>query len=348
MLLTLSQGITMGILVAAATVGGWYWGKNSQGSHEHAILTLNQDAPLVSVRGETIRLKDLTSESLFKLERLNSQIIAEARNLALKEAALRDIAKGRGVASSWRAVLNNELSPENLQKVYFNYPSFKGAGDFESVFPEVERYVIEIERNKLLGNFIAEVQKKNELSTPKYSALQVELPFELSEYPLIEFGSQNANRTNEVQVLFRYAGQLSENAFAVLEKIAADNGYLIPVRLLPELTESAYDRVAIASIMSSMRTEDVSSVRQLNRTLLKYSPRLADLANDSVVKSALSQVSNAQPANAALHPKGLAQLAEWYRDVRTSKLPIFFVNKKPVSDTHPQGFAFSLLSALQP
>lgn len=348
MLLTLSQGITTTILVSVAAIGGWYWGKNSQGSRERALLTLNQDAPLVSVQGATIRLADLNSESLFKLERMNSQIIAEARNLALREAALREVSKSREVASSWRAALNSELSRENLKKVYSDYPTFRSSGDFETVFPEVERYVIEIERNKLVGNFIAEVQKKNQLSIAKYSALQVELPFEVEEYPLIEIGEQNATRTKEVQILFRYAGQLSENAFTVLEKIAADNGYLIPVRLLPELTESAYDRVAIASIMSSMRTKNVSSVMQLNQLLLKHSPRQADLSNEAIVENALSQVSNVQVVDESLYPKGFVELAEWYRDVRTSKLPIFFVNKKLVSDTHPQGFAFSLLSALEP
>jgi hypothetical protein len=348
MLLTLRQGVALVILLSVAAGSGWLVGRHTNSQTESLLLSINESVPLVRADGRDITLADLDSESRMILERISSQFISQSYNLALRSAALRSLSKSEGVESRWRDVLATELSLQSLNKTYSEVASFKNSGTFASVFSEVERYVLEIERNKRVGQFVADRDFENNVTFLKHNGLRVELPFEVEQYPLIELGQSNGKKTKEIQVVFRYAGQLSQPLFTLIEKIALDNGYLIPVRLLPESTESEYDKVSIAEIFAARSAASLNQLTDLHRKLLKHSPALGDMDDATKVGKSVREIAIQNLSAEIAYPKNLSVVSEWFRDVRTAKTPLTFVAKGLVSDTHPRGFAYALLSALKP
>lgn len=347
MLLTLPQGITMGILSILAAAAGWQLGSKSSVTPDNTLFALNESAPIVSVSGKQMTLAELDSVSRMELARLSAELVLRAQNLALRQFAVRHYAKQLGKGESWRDVLSSQLSDESLRKTYSDFPSFSQSGPYEIVFPEVERFVLDIERNKLLGAFIHTVGDQKELSVGIHRSLEVQLPFDVTEFPVIYLGSENGKISPEVQVIFRYAGQLSNSAFSLIEKIAHDNQLLIPVRIIPEKTPSSYDEFAISSIFEAAKSKSKSELTQLHLQLLKNSPALSELSDDGVVTEAIGKMQNQKSLEILGHQStNLESVSRWYRDIRTSKTPIFFVSKTFVSEVHPKGFAYAFLNSL--
>ncbi|NBO38938.1 hypothetical protein EBU99_10190 [bacterium] len=356
MQMTPSLWMRIGLGFVFSGFAGWFLGQSQGPKPGTPLLNLNEKAPLVTVAGQILTLESLNSEAKFELERISSQFILQAQNLALRQAALNDFAKNKGVQQRWRDVLAQELSEDNLRKTYAEQPSFKQAGSFSAQSNEVERYVLEQERNKKVGAFIEKNFSTGKIKFHQPAGMQVSFPFAIDNFPIISIGDSSLPRTPEVQMVFRYAGQVSNTAFAILTDASRENKHSIPVRLIPEWTKNAYDRGAIAYLFEVAKSRSPSEISKIHTLFLKNSPPLSELQNEAAVAGALDKVKRSL-SEAGLPPPSIAKeapplenlpiVAQWYRDVRSNQLPLFFVDLSLVSETHPRGLDIALLEAMK-
>lgn len=343
----------MGVGFVLSGFVGWYIARQQGPSIGTSVLSINEKAPLVTIGGNSVSLEQLDSESKFELEKIAAQFVLQAQNLALRQAALNDLAQTSGKKPRWRDVLANDISDTGLQKVYSEYPSFNQSGSFAAMRNEVERFVLNQERNKKLGAFIETNMGARKIKFPQPATLQLQFPFSMDEFPLVLVGDPALPKTPEVQIVFRYAGQVSNTAFSLLTAAARDNQRSIPVRLIPEWTPSDYDLTSLSYLHGLARTKSASELEKVHAVMLKNSPALSDLQNPAAIAGALDKMKKGLAELGVSSPFGphsseqLRFIAEWYRDVRSNQLPLFFVDKTLVSETHPRGLDMALLEALK-
>lgn len=318
------------------------------------LVTVNGSASLLQVGDDTVRLRDLDAPAQFALHRILEQAVTQAQRFAENHAALLALAREKNANPSWRSMLEQELSAESLKKIYESTSSLRQSGSFDDVWPEVERFVIERERLKQVGGFLEKSYQSKLLKYLQHDVVSPQFPFDVSGYPLITFGKDDGKTTAEVVVLFRYGGRLSQGAFSFIADIAREQESSIAVRLVPEITNSPFDQFASGMMFAASEIGSLgpTKLRELHEMLLKepISAENAKLGyNEQQVISALAAKlpgkgftftpSRTLPTNAVA-------LSSWWRDVRTNRLPMFFVNGSLVSENSPRGFPDALRSAL--
>ena len=318
------------------------------------LVSVNESAPLIQTGDDTVRLRDLDAPARFALHRILEQAVMQAQRFAENHAALTAIDQKKTATPSWRSLLEQELSAENLRKIYEATPSLRQSGSFDDVWPEIERFVMERERLKRVGEFLEKSYQSKQLKYMQNDLVSPQFSFDVSGYPLITFGKDDGKVTAEVVVLFRYGGRLSQGAFSLIADIAREQESSIAVRLVPEVTNSPFDQFASGMMFAASEVGALGPVklRELHEMLLKE-PILADNTNsgrnEQQLISALAvklpgkgftfTPSRKQPSNAVA-------LSSWWRDVRTNRLPMFFVNGSLVSENSPRGLPDALRSAL--
>lgn len=318
------------------------------------LVSVNESAPLIQVGNDTVRLRDLDAPARFALHRILEQAVVQAQRFAENHAALTAIDQKKTATPSWRSLLEQELSAENLRKIYEATPSFRQSGSFDDVWPEVERFVIERERLKKVGEFLEKSYQSKQLEYVQSDLESPPMPFDVSEYPLITFGKEDGKRASEIVVLFRYGGRLSQGAFGLIADIAREQESGIAVRLVPELTNSPFDQFAFGMMFAAKELGTLSpgKLRELHEMLLKepISAENAKLGGDE--QQLIASLSAKLPGKGFAFspsrklPGNAVALSSWWRDVRTNRLPMFFVNGSLVSENSPRGLPDALRSAL--
>jgi hypothetical protein len=316
-------------------------------------VRVNEDAGLIKSGEKTIRLHDLQPSARFALSRILEQFVVQAQRSAEAQAALIEIQEKKGSSGGWRGVFSREMSKENLKKVYDENQNFRQSGAFADVWPDVERFVLERERNKFIGAFLEEKYSKQQLDYVQHDALFPEFSFDASGYPRIWFGEQFKDETPEVLVFFRYGGRLSNGFFRLIEEISREQNKRIPVRLIPEISGTAFDEFAIGALFQSQKlaAEKPETVREIHKLLLSepVSPDAARLASEDdlipVLKEKL-RTKGIQIEGKPSVPENLISIAIWMRDFRNNRQPQVFVENRFVSETSPRGFPDALRSAL--
>lgn len=318
------------------------------------LVTVNESAPLIQVGNDTVRLRDLDAPARFALHRILEQAVMQAQRFAENHAALTAIDQKKTATPSWRSLLEQELSAENLRKIYEATPSLRQSGSFDDVWPEVERFVMERERLKRVGEFLEKSYQSKQLKYMQNDLVSPEFLFDVSGYPLITFGKDDGKRTAEVVVLFRYGGRLSQGAFALIADIAREQESRIAVRLVPEVTNSPFDQFASGMMFAASEVGSLEPVklRELHEMLLKEPISAENAKSGDNEQQLISSLAAKLPgkgysfAPSRKLPNNAVALSSWWRDVRTNRLPMFFVNGSLVSENSPRGLPDALRSAL--
>ncbi|NBX16449.1 MAG: hypothetical protein EBR09_03685 [Proteobacteria bacterium] len=353
--------MTLGVWLGGASLFGLgvFAGKYAGGMRggglqsEATLLQINEDAGLIKSGERTIRVRDLQPSARFALGRLLEQFVVQAQRSAEGQAALVEIQEKKGTDGGWRGVFSREISKESLKKVYDENQNFRQSGAFADVWPDVERFVLERERNKLIGAFLEEKYSKQQLDYVQHDAIFPEFPFDASGYPRIWFGDQFKDETPEVLAFFRYGGRLSNGFFRLIEEISREQSRKIPVRLIPEISGTAYDDFAVGALFRAqkMAGEKPELFREIHKLLLSepLSPDAARLASEAdlipVLREKLRAKGMQNEGNPNV-PQNLSSITIWMRDFRNNRQPQVFVANRFVSETSPRGFPDALRASL--
>jgi hypothetical protein len=359
----MSVRMTLGVWLGGAVLFGFGFGAGRSTHHigstlsssPQSLVSVNEEIEILQFGEQKIRLLDLPSHARFNLHRMIDQLVTQAYRHAEEAAAKLNYGANTGDASGkdWRHLFSTKINRDNLLKIYDKTSSFRQSGAFSDVWSDVERFVIDHERGRVVGEFL---EKNSGLDKIRYQDSRNSIassPFDVSKYPLIFFGETNKPETPEVVVLFRYSGRLSQAAFKYLEETAQDSGKRIPVRLVPEDNFAEYDQFAIKSLFSAVRMFDKNpeGVKKIHMTLLNepVSPKLGQPASDDTLIKGLNQqfmeLGLSGQSSVGL-PDNHSELSAWYRDVRASRLPMMFVGGIWISDSSPFGLRNALKVAL--
>jgi hypothetical protein len=357
----MSVRMTLGVWLGGAVLFGFGFGvgkyagqmRSSELQGNTILVQVNEDAGLLKSGDQIIRMRDLQPSVRFSLSRILEQFVVQAQRLAEGQAALLDVQKKKGSSGGWRGFFSREISEENLKKVYDENQNFRLSGAFADVWPDVERFVLERERNKLIGAFLEEKYSKRQLDYVQHDVRFPELPFETSQYPRFWFGEQFKEETHEILVFFRYGGRLSNGLFRLIEEISREQRKKIPVRLIPEISGRAYDDFAIGALFQAQKksADKPDLIREIHNILLSepLSPDAARLVSEDDLIPVLKEKLRAkgmQIEGKPSLPENLISIAIWMRDFRNNRQPQVFVENRFVSETSPRGFPDALRSAL--
>lgn len=355
MRVTLRNWVGGAVLLASGFSAGWLMAHKNQRPFEskNNLVSLNDEAEILKVDGQIIRLRDLNSAAQFGLHRLTEQIVLQAQRYAEDHATRASLKATADSPAEWRQIYSDQISVEKLRRVYDENSSLRQSGEFSEVWPDVERFVIDREKTRQIGLFLETRFQDKKLVFLENQPPAPELPFDVSDYPSIVIGDEFKQTAPEVVVLFRYGGRLSNSMFKLLTDLSRDNKRRIVVRLVPEFSLSEYDRVAVTALFQAQRSfsSDPQKLRAVH-TLLLDEPLVQSVAQLATPKAVISHISGklAQLGlslpQTAQAPQNFEIISAWARDVRVNRLPMIFVDKRWVSETHPRGLPDALRVAV--
>lgn len=133
-------------------------------SSEGNLLRLNDDAEILRFGDSIVRLRDLNAPARFGLHRIADQLVVQAQRYAEEHAARISTSAQGQPSSDWRSRFATGVSQESLRKVYESTPSFKQSGTYADVWTDVERFVIERERTRIVGEFLEKEFRRTEVT----------------------------------------------------------------------------------------------------------------------------------------------------------------------------------------